>query len=62
MKIEIHENANYKIIFEWVREKRVVVTDWLKAEDAEGVIHLCNAANGGGVSYIKIHGIERKAA
>ena len=56
MNIEIHENANYRIIFEWVREKRVVVTDWLKAEDAEGVIHLCNA------NPIKIHGIERKAA
>ena len=56
MKIEIHENANYRIIFEWVREKRVVVTDWLKAEDAEGEIDLCNA------NPIKIHGIERKAA
>lgn len=54
--VKISPNKQYRITFEWVREDRVVITDWLSAEDAKGVIYLCNA------NPCKIHGIESKAA
>ena len=56
MNVVIQENRKYRITLEWVREGRVVLTEWLKADDAEGVIALCN------LNANKIHGIESKAA
>jgi hypothetical protein len=56
MHVVIDEKAKYRITLEWVREGRVVVTEWLEAEDAKGVIALCN------LNRTKIHGIEKKAS
>jgi len=56
MHVVINEKAKYRITLEWVREGRVVVTEWLEAEDAKGVIALCN------LNRTKIHGIEKKAS
>ena len=56
MNVVIQENRKYRITLEWVKEGRVVVTEWLEAEDAKGVVALCN------LNEAKIHGIEGKAA
>ena len=56
MYVVIDENTKYQITLEWVREGRVVVTEWLDAEDAKGVIALCD------LNRTKIHGIEKKAS
>lgn len=55
MNVVINENAKYRITFEWVREERTVVTEWLEAEDAKGVIALCN------LNKTKINKIEKQS-
>lgn len=54
--IKIKDNCEYQITFEWVRENRVVTTEWLGAEDTKGLIALCN------LNPIQVHEIEERAA
>ena len=56
MKLQINDQSQYQITFEWLREKRTVTTGWLSAQDTKNLIDLCNA------NPIKIHVIEEWAA
>ena len=56
MNVVIKQNAKYRMTFEWVREERTVVTEWMRPNDVKRLIDLCNA------NPIKIHNIEEQAA